>query len=379
MGESISGFDLMEKLRGKSKQEKRSEFTSYLELKARDKGVPICGQFELTPLCNFDCKMCYVHLLPEQMKERSPLSVATWKDLMNQAWEAGMIRAVLTGGECLIYPAFDELFLYLLGLGVEVTVLTNGYLLNEERITFFKAHKPRKIQITLYGWNNDVYERVTGQRAFNTVFKNIQSALQARLPVTLCITPNTFLGEDVLETIRIGIDLGVRIQINSSIFTPHEDTGRAEQQADPDDEMYIRIYRMLNELRGVANNEIEESRLPPVGGPCHDCEERGFQCGGGRSAFVVNWQGELIPCNRMSMIRGYPIKEGFITAWEGINRTVNNWPRVPECNGCAYEEVCENCAANMLRFAKPGKQPIALCERTKKFIRHGVWQIPECE
>lgn len=33
----------------------------YLNFKARDKGLPIAGSFELTPLCNFDCKMCYVH------------------------------------------------------------------------------------------------------------------------------------------------------------------------------------------------------------------------------------------------------------------------------------------------------------------------------
>lgn len=34
----------------------------FLNFKARDKGIPISGSFELTPLCNLDCKMCYVHL-----------------------------------------------------------------------------------------------------------------------------------------------------------------------------------------------------------------------------------------------------------------------------------------------------------------------------
>ena len=38
----------------------------FLNFKARDKGVPISGSFELTPLCNFDCKMCYMHLTTEQ-------------------------------------------------------------------------------------------------------------------------------------------------------------------------------------------------------------------------------------------------------------------------------------------------------------------------
>lgn len=31
--------------------------------KAFEDGIPISGTFELTPRCNFDCKMCYVHLV----------------------------------------------------------------------------------------------------------------------------------------------------------------------------------------------------------------------------------------------------------------------------------------------------------------------------
>ena len=30
--------------------------------KAFAEGIPISGTFELTPRCNFNCKMCYVHL-----------------------------------------------------------------------------------------------------------------------------------------------------------------------------------------------------------------------------------------------------------------------------------------------------------------------------
>ena len=35
--------------------------------KAFAEGIPISGTFELTPRCNFNCKMCYVHLQPEEI------------------------------------------------------------------------------------------------------------------------------------------------------------------------------------------------------------------------------------------------------------------------------------------------------------------------
>ena len=35
---------------------------AYLHAKGVRLGLPISGTFELTARCNFDCKMCYVHL-----------------------------------------------------------------------------------------------------------------------------------------------------------------------------------------------------------------------------------------------------------------------------------------------------------------------------
>ena len=73
----------------------------FLSFKAREKNVPISGSFELTPLCNLDCKMCYVHLNKDQMCGASLLGVDVWKDVMRHAIDAGMMYARLTGGECL--------------------------------------------------------------------------------------------------------------------------------------------------------------------------------------------------------------------------------------------------------------------------------------
>ena len=123
-----NGFEYLNKLRERTNTQDQPfyRYQNYLDMKAREKGVPLNGQFELTPLCNFDCKMCYAHLTPEQLQEQPIMSVPQWKDLMHQAWEMGMMKATLTGGECLTYPGFKELYLYLHSLGCEIIVLTNG-------------------------------------------------------------------------------------------------------------------------------------------------------------------------------------------------------------------------------------------------------------
>ncbi len=376
-----NGFEFLEELRKRSGKPVLSfrPLSLYLDDKAREKGVPLHGQFELTPLCNFSCKMCYVHLDTKQLEGNGILSVTTWMDLMHQAWENGMMHATLTGGECLAYPGFEELFRYLHSLGCTVTVLTNGYLLDKKWVDFFREHVPARIQITLYGWNNDVYERVTGQRAFSMVTENVKKAIEAGLNVKLAVTPSRYLGEDALETIRYAREVTRNVSLNSAIFTPREETGRSLQKDDLDENHYIQIYKLLNQLAGLETKEIDEDHLPPVGGSSHESSECGLQCGGGRSGFVMDWKGTLLPCNRLNQIRAYPLKDGFKKAWAEVNRAVNSWPRVPECEGCAYHPVCNNCAATMLQYAEPGKQPIEMCKQIKSYVRHGVAHIQNCE
>ena len=289
-----------------------------------------------------------------------------------------MVQATLTGGECLIYPEFEELFLYLHSLGCSVAVLTNGYLLDDNRIQFFLDHTPRVIQVTLYGQNDDVYERVTGRRAFSVVADNVGRAIEAGLPVSLNVTPNSYLGEDVLDTIRFAKRLRPRIGVNSALFSPLEETGRSTQQDDPDVGLYIRIYQLINELDG-RETQVVKGKLPPAGGPSHECMEHGLRCGGGRSSFAINWKGTMMACNRMHMIQADALKEGVERAWKKVCEEANSWPRVPECEGCPYYYACNNCMANILRFAEPGRQPTKLCEQTRCFVSCGVRNMPDCE
>ncbi len=379
---SENGYEYLQKLREKSDGERRTTFrdyASYLENKARETGTPLAGQFELTPLCNFDCKMCYVHLEKDQLKGQSVLSTDQWKHLMCAAVDAGMLSATLTGGECLTYPGFDELYLYLQGLGCNVTVMTNGLLLDEKRIQFFQLHWPDGIQVTLYGNDDDAYERVTGRRVFQTVSRNVQMAVAAGLPITVSLTPNRYLGSGLLDTVRTAHSICKNVQINTMLFTPREETGRAQQQDDASLDLYIKALQLLHELRGNPPLPPPKGPLPEPGGPSHQCDTCGVKCGSGRSVFTITWQGKMVPCNRLEAFKGDPIEEGFMNAWHRINQATTQLPRVPECSGCPYETVCNPCAGELLRFTVPGKRPEKLCQRTIEYVRHGVWHIPGCE
>lgn len=380
MKETGDGIEFLDMLRRSNERKGHTfdDMTEFLEMRAREQGVPIHGQFELTPLCNFDCKMCYTHLTQEQMKGHHLLTVQQWKEIIRKAWEKGMYKATLTGGECLTYSGFEEIYLYLHSLGCEVNVLSNGLLMGESWIRFFKEHMPAIIQITLYGNSDEIYENVTGQRAFEQVCGNIKKIKEAGLPLKISVTPSRYLGEAVFDTLRLAKDLCGNVEVNSGLFTPREETGRAGQDDDLSLDEYIRIYRLLEELDGFEVHEVPDEVLPEPGGVPPEGIPDGLRCGGGRSCFVVDWKGRMAPCNELEQIGAYPLRDGFNKAWETINKACNSWPCVPECEVCPYVSVCRTCAAGMLEYAPPGVRPVRLCEKTRKMVKHGIYRMPGC-
>lgn len=344
----------------------------FLNFKARDKAIPISGSFELTPLCNLDCKMCYVHLQKEQMHGAPLLSTETWKGIMQQAIDAGMMYARVTGGECLTYPGFRELYLFLREKGIETAILSNGILMDEETAAFLKENPPAAVQISLYGTSEDAYERVTGRRCFGIVTENIQRLRDLEIPVVIAVTPNAYM-EDGEEIIRFLHREQIPYSINAGILQPREETGRALADADLDS--YISMIKLRASFRGTdLEAEIDPESLPDpnVEQGSSVC---GVTCGAGRSGFSVDWRGDMHPCNTFPC-EGQSVPElGFREAWRRTNDTATHFPLPAECQGCAYKGVCKHCVAEHASGAEIGHASPAICAMGKRMVSEGLMSL----
>ncbi len=353
-------------------KEYEKKIMTYLENKARIQAVPFYGHFELTPMCNLDCKMCYVHLNKHQFHQEQLLSVETWKELISQAQAAGMLRCSLTGGECLTYPGFDEVYLYLYNSGIIPNVLTNGVLLDDERIKFFKKYPPKLIQVSLYGSSNDAYEKVTGKRVFDSVYQNLLRARKEELPITISITPNAFMKEDVRSLLEIVDSIGGQYHINASLFVPRENTGRNKE--DLTDEEYVDFYKICREIMHSPAEPLDDVELPDEN---HTSEKRyGIRCGAGRSSFAIMYDGSMCPCFSLGNIKVNALETGFQDAWKYINEAAKCYPIPAECVDCVYRDVCVICPGMHVNAPVFGHCDPRICERTKKMIKAGVFSMP---
>ena len=158
--------------------------------KAFADAIPISGTFELTPRCNFNCRMCYVHLKPEQIpKFGRELKAKEWLRIAEEAKAAGTTWLCITGGEPLMHPEFETIYKELAQMGFFITLQTNASLIQGKAAKLLEDYPPKGVKITLYGASDETYEAVCGvKEGLKKVNAGIQTLKHLEIPVQLVST-----------------------------------------------------------------------------------------------------------------------------------------------------------------------------------------------
>ena len=327
--------------------------------------VPYSGSFELTSLCNLDCKMCYVHLQDPSVRHRM-LSGEQWISLIQQAIDEGMMEAMLTGGEAMTHPAFWDIYMYLINQGIVTQVKTNGLLLNEDAISRFKDYPPYKIDISLYGCDSESYVAVTGVDAYEQVVRHIRLAIEAGLPVCLAVTSSSYMSPWTERVIALAGSFGVSVSVNDGLIDPHENTGRkkADFALTFEEDMNIKenAQEILPPLYEPADHEFfMKRRNRPV------LSDKGLYCSAGRSGFAINWDGALLPCLSFprDVVCAYPLRDGFRQAWHEVNEAVKNYEIPQACHSCELNDKCHYCPMNHQKVATKHQCDTDFCNYIK--------------
>ena len=341
----------------------------YMMRKSRLKGRPYSAAFELTPLCNFDCKMCYMHLTERQLaKAGRILSAEEWVDIIRQAIDAGVMSVDITGGECLLHPGFRDIYRYLVKRGVRVAILTNGQLLTEEMIDFFKLYPPSVVQISLYGSSPEAYIRVTGKDAFQDVLNAVDRLKKAKIPCRVTMTPHRFMQEDAAQMLDLLHRLGVKYDIAFGTLAARPETEREIEDYIVDNEIYREIKRIEAQYRKrVSNSKGTVETINPFTFRIKGEELfEGLPCYAGSAHFHINWKGEMTPCIPFYTISKSVLNGCLWEAWEWVRNIVKSYHLPDECNSCMYVGECSACPAERTQGRFNGPVNRFVCKRHKE-------------
>ena len=342
---------------------KHEDFVSLLTEYNYKHDIPGTGFFELTPLCNLDCKMCYVHLQDPALKERL-LSGEQWIALMKDAIDHGMTRACLTGGEAMTHPDFLDIFMFLIGNGVEVQVKTNGLLLDGPRLEVFKKYPPIMIDVSLYGCDSESYLAVTGVDAYERIVSNIQKAISEKLHLRIMITPSECMAPWIENVMRLANSFHVSVMISDFLIDPNEETGRNKKDFDLSLTQYEQIKKLKNEIfdpNDIKKDEYEpDDEMESAPAP----QKKGLTCLAGRAMFTINWDGTMSPCVSFprNIVLAEPLKTGFGSAWKKINEAVKEYELPEKCHECEIRTRCKFCPVKHSQTAHLHRCDDAVCD-----------------
>ena len=352
--------------------------TDYLYAKATHMKVPISGTFELSPACNFSCRMCYVRKTPQEIREnpRRILNLEDWRRIAREARDAGMLYLLLTGGEPLLWPDFWTLYDELVDMGFLVSINTNGSLIDSEAVARFLRRPPQKLNITLYGANDETYRSLCGiGGVFTKVDRGISELHQAGIPIKLncSLTPQN--AKDLDWIVDYGKEKGIPVAVATYMFPPVRrdptmigvNERFTPEEASEHMLRYHERYRGQEAYRRFLKRVIEGTVEPPgLDESCIDPLDGKIRCRAGKAAFWITWDGWLLPCGMMPEpkveLRGKPFEE----AWDELTRKAEALRLSGVCDKCANREICHPCAA--ISYAETGKSdgiPTYMCKATQ--------------
>ena len=365
-----------------------------LKRKAIEARLPLDGAFELTPLCNFKCKMCYVRQDPEQVRSRGGLRPADfWLKTAEEARDAGCLYPLITGGEPFTYPGFRGLYEQMHRMGLQCSINSNGSLIDERAVDWLVQSPPARINLTLYGGSAETYGRLCGDPdAFARVLHAADLMREAGIlfRFNCSLTPDNACDFD--KILEIAGRYGKSVRIATYMFPSlrgRGEIGTNSARFAPDEAAYYEVKMDFCQLepeqfRLLAKNgqryiEPTDAQLAAA-----DAGEPGeSHCMAGRCSFWIDWRGNMSGCG-VNMRPHFSLDEyGFAEAWKRVVDYTESFRWSPACNNCANASVCFSCPA--MAYNETGSfdgRPAYLCEKAKyaaKWYRHFLEQLPEAD
>jgi len=118
---------------------------------------------ELTERCDNDCIHCCINRpASDSVARAGELATDQVKDVVRQAADLGCLQVRYTGGEPLLRPDFEELYLHARRLGMRVLVFTNARRLTPRLADLLVRVPPLvAVEVSVYGMHAQSYEAVT--------------------------------------------------------------------------------------------------------------------------------------------------------------------------------------------------------------------------
>lgn len=316
---------------------------------------PACAVWEFTLACNLKCLHCGSTAGGRRERELSTEeALALCADLKR----AGCRGVALMGGEPLLRPDFFAVAGRIRGLGMDLSVITNGTVSSEEIFRGLKELSPRAVAVSLDAASPELHDRIRGvPGSFAKTSAFIGRCLEEGLPVSVITTVHRLnIGE--LAALR---DLVKGRGIAWQVQTAGAEGGRFSRELLLGPEEFYAVGLFVEACR----REFSPEELPVIG--AHDLGyhslilgnvslyEKWEGCQAGISVAGIRSDGGVMGClaiNDQRFLEGNVREKSFFDIWNSpgafsYSRSFAREQAGPNCVGCRHADSCRGGCSEM--------------------------------
>jgi len=312
-------------------------------------------RLHVTARCQLECVHCYASSGPRASADQE-LPGEHWRRVLDAVAREGGRSVLFTGGEPLVRSDSAGLMCHAAGLGLQVTLFTNGLLVGKYLREFAPAVS--LVQVSLNGPDEASNDAIRGAGTFRKIMRAISLLIEAGVPVRIGMT----VMEQNWPAIRDGFlpfaarFAGAAVRFHLGYGVCHY--GRGSTLGDRLD---------LEQVRPVLEAYLESANGPPgrritrKTTNCGYCEQ-----------LVVGPDGGVYPCHLLHGRLGH-IDDRPLPEWHRILRETAQRHLVDTISGCATCDIRNLCGGTcrVINEQTTGSKWVTTCAPRDREARYG--------
>jgi len=324
--------------------------------------APLTINWAVTNTCNFKCRHCYSRGDPSE-----ELDLGTLKSAFEKVAKAGVFSINFGGGEPLLRGDLLEVARHAHGLGLKVSMNTNGFLVDEKMARESKEAGFSKVGVSVDSHNPEVHDTFRGvrgshERARRALLHLRAAGIETSISAVICRINHRDI--DGL------VDFALEHRAGQLNFHNFKCTGlgyanKDEMDLSPEEwrEFYSAALDAKKKVKGldISLDDPIIALLGSNGGSM----VKGSICG--KLSLNIKSNGDITPCGFIPVVIGNIVRDDLEKVWfnsEVLERMRNKRP-TGKCAGCGkYEDCLGGCTARALAITGDMMSPDPHCWRS---------------
>jgi SynChlorMet cassette radical SAM/SPASM protein ScmF len=162
----------------------------------------------LSDRCNLNCSHCWISPKSFDAPE-TPLPLAVLENAIQQARPLGLTSVKLTGGEPLLHPHWKELIAMPALDGVNISVETNGTLIDDVVVEVFQNPTVDQVSVSIDAASAEIHDGIRGRRgAFQRAVAGVEALSRAGVNTQIIFTLQRQNAQEMDKVIALCKGLG---------------------------------------------------------------------------------------------------------------------------------------------------------------------------